>query len=330
MRRSRIAILLLTVVALSCTAVHAESRAVSHAVNDAGSGSKEASVFERSSRAALSDVPDSAAGTFDEALGLNIPEGRAFIATLVVVARSNATGGDASAPAGAALGNSSLSPATFIYDVAYVPTNNTAKSTVPAPPPPCPPSPSQVPPSPLPPGNPFPTISPSPEKSQPCNPQTPPSSPGNSSPPPSPSPTPPTNNSQTPGPAGARGSAAASAAGSAAGSPQGIDYVFPSSTPSCSSGPYVSMLFIPLKPSCPSPPNTRQLTVITYKNIRYLRLRFGVPGKGCQRLYKFQLPHFLGRLVKGPVTMRVCAQGTPKKNSCGVMTLTAAVPSCRR
>ncbi|CAI5467122.1 unnamed protein product [Closterium sp. Yama58-4] len=45
-----------------------------------------------------------------EALGLNIPEGRAFIATLVVVARSNATGGNGSASAGAASGNSSSLP----------------------------------------------------------------------------------------------------------------------------------------------------------------------------------------------------------------------------
>ncbi|GJP30519.1 hypothetical protein CLOM_g3689 [Closterium sp. NIES-68] len=91
-----------------------------------------------------------------EALGLGIPEGRAFIATLVIVARSNATAGDASSAAGIAAGNSTLSPATFIYDVAFIPTNNTTNRTVPAPPPPCASPPVPVPPPLSPPSNPSP------------------------------------------------------------------------------------------------------------------------------------------------------------------------------
>ncbi|CAI6001376.1 unnamed protein product [Closterium sp. NIES-64] len=102
---------------------------------------------------------------------------------------------------------------------------------------------------------------------------------------------------------------------------------FPSYTPYCSAGPYVTAVLIPLG-NCRAVPRGNNARIVRAGNSRFIRLDLGRPVRGCQRSYRFQLVNFRGRVVRGPVTLRVCRAGKPGAATCGPVTVTSAVPSC--
>ncbi|CAI5466052.1 unnamed protein product [Closterium sp. Yama58-4] len=75
---------------------------------------------------------------------------------------------------------------------------------------------------------------------------------------------------------------------------------FPSYTPYCSAGPYVTAVLIPLG-NCRAYPRGNNARIVRAGNSRFIRLDLGRPVRGCQRSYRFQLVNFRGRVVRGPV-----------------------------
>eukprot|EP00475_Leptophrys_vorax_P021508 TRINITY_DN29233_c1_g1_i1.p1 TRINITY_DN29233_c1_g1~~TRINITY_DN29233_c1_g1_i1.p1 ORF type:complete len:335 (-),score=23.44 TRINITY_DN29233_c1_g1_i1:157-1161(-) len=108
---------------------------------------------------------------------------------------------------------------------------------------------------------------------------------------------------------------------------------YPSITPQCDTGVYVSSALIPLGKCKVKATNTCKIVKVNGAN--YAKLSYGAPTSStansyivCQRRYKFEVPNFNGQVKQGPVTMRVCQAGTAKATTCGPVTMTTAVPYC--